>query len=419
MKYKRLLFLICLCAVLFQCSCLDEDFWNSSDYRVPSEEVPGFASDAVGAKDYFVLRSRLQNSLIQFANKKKARVAFLGGSITNMNGWRRMTCQELERRFAEMEFDFVNAGIPSTDSTLGAFRLEKDVFSRGRVDLLFVEFAVNDLHNSRSKTERTRGIEGIIRRARELNPNIDIVMLYFIDPSYMPIINAGKTPEVIASHTRVAEYYNVPSIDLAREVTERIEAGEFKWSKFRDLHPSPFGHRLYADSIGRLLDAAWQKEPEKDAEMSAYAVPDKPLDQNNYASGRYIDIAKAKLADGWEYVESWNAAEGATRPRFVNVPMLVAKEAKATLKLKFEGTAIGLLEVAGPDVGIIEYSIDSSEFAQLDQFTRWSGHLHIPWAYMLNTDLKAGEHELILRTTGKKNANSKGTAARIAAFLAN
>ena len=54
----------------------------------------------------------------------------------------------------------------------------------------------------------------------------------------------------------------MPSIDLAREVTERIDAGEFSWDgDFKNLHPSPFGMSVYARSIERLFDAAWKQPP--------------------------------------------------------------------------------------------------------------------------------------------------------------
>lgn len=50
----------------------------------------------------------------------------------------------LEKTFPETEFTFTNAGISSTCSTTGAFRLKEEVLGKGPVDLFFVEFAVND-----------------------------------------------------------------------------------------------------------------------------------------------------------------------------------------------------------------------------------------------------------------------------------
>ena len=89
------------------------------------------------------------------------------------------------------------------------------------------------------------------------------------------------------------------------------------------------------------------------------------------------------------------------------------------MEFDFSGTAIGILVVAGYDVGIIEFSIDGKKPRRLDQFTQWSGGLHIPWAYMLDTELEPTKHKLTLRTTEVKNPRSKGNALRIVKFLAN
>jgi len=63
--------------------------------------------------------------------------------------------------------------------------------------------------------------------------------------------------------------------------------------------------------------------------------------------------------------------------------------------------------------------IDNSPFRQVDQFTRWSANLHLPWAYVLDAELNSGVYELTLRTTDRRNPNSRGYACRIVHFLAN
>ena len=204
--------------------------------------------------DYFETRGGLERFFERCEKGGEIRVAFLGGSITQMNGWRNIVMANLQNRFPSVKYDFVAAGIASMGTTPGAFRLERDAFSKGSVDLLFVEAAVNDSTNGRSAAEQTRGMEGIVRRAKQLNPEIDFVMMHFVDPEKMSVYRDGRTPDVIKNHETVANYYGVPSINLAREVTERIAAGEFTWERdFKDLHPAPFGHELYARTIERFL----------------------------------------------------------------------------------------------------------------------------------------------------------------------
>ena len=233
--------------------------------------------------DYFALRAGLDRCRSKFEKEKTGRVAFLGGSITAAPGWRDMVCEDLMRRFPQTKFDFINAGIPSLGSTPGAFRFERDVLQNGPIDLLFEEAAVNDDTNGFSDVEQVRGMEGIIRRARLANPQVDIVLLHFVDPGKIDQISKGETPAVIRNHEAVAERYQVPSINLAKEVTERIHAAEFTWADdFRDLHPTPFGHNLYAKSVRRLLDAAFQA---KTPTPTPLELPE-PLDPNSYFRGR-------------------------------------------------------------------------------------------------------------------------------------
>ncbi|MFM1871400.1 MAG: hypothetical protein RL398_822, partial [Planctomycetota bacterium] len=137
-----------------------------------------------------------------------ARVAFLGGSITHNPGWREQVGQWLTERYPATKFTFVNAGIPSMGSTPGAFRLARDVlaapaFGGERIDLLFVEAAVNDSTNVRMGFEQVRAMEGIVRAARLHSPDVDVVFLHFADPDKVAAYDRGTVPDVIQNHERV------------------------------------------------------------------------------------------------------------------------------------------------------------------------------------------------------------------------
>jgi lysophospholipase L1-like esterase len=366
--------------------------------------------------DYFALRGGLASCRAVFEKTKRGRVAFLGGSITAMTGWRNLVQADLKRRFPQTEFDFVDAGIPSIDSTLHACRFSRDVLKKGAVDLLVVEAAVNDSSNGRTPVQQIRGMEGIVRQARLTNPQCDILMLHFADPDKLAAIRQGKRPEVIVSHEKVAAHYGVPSIDLAQEVTERIAAGEFDWEKdFKDLHPAPFGHAVYARSISRLFDAAWAGSAA--GQVQNYALPD-PLDSQSYFAGRLVPIAMAEAGKGFLLDPCWHPADDAkTRDGFVSVPMWVAETPGASLQFRFEGTGTGLLVASGPDAGTIEYRIDGGPVKTLDLYTRWSSRLHLPWTQMLAEELSPGKHMLELKVAEHTNSESKGHAVRIVNFL--
>jgi hypothetical protein len=264
-------------------------------------------------------------------------------------------------------------------------------------------------------------MEGLVRHLLVANPNMDIVMLHFADPAKLDSYHQGKTPAVIANHEKVADYYGVNSIDLAKEVSERIHAGEFTWENdFKDLHPAPFGHRLYAASIARLLDGAWAKPLASDAQPVQHSIRDQPLDSGSYYKGRLIPVKDAALGKGWSYVESWNPRDGKeTRPGFADVPAVVAGTPGAELKLSFSGSAVGVFVASGPNAGTLEYSIDGSTFARRNLFTQWSPSLYLPWAQVLAADLPVGKHELTLRVSEEKDPKSVGHTIDIIHFLVN
>ncbi len=370
--------------------------------------------------EYHNHRKGIRNSFLKFQREKNGRVAFLGGSITYNGGWRDSISNYLQTRFPDTEFEFIAAGIPSMGTTPAAFRLERDVLSGGPVDLLFEEAAVNDATNGRSSREQIRAMEGIVRHLRKSNPATDIVIMHFVDPQKMETYRSGNEPEVIQNHENVAAHYDIPTINLAKEVTERIDAGEFTWEDdFKNLHPSPFGQEVYFRSLKAFLEKAWAGTVAEDDKIETYQQRD-PIDHANYDNGKLILAENAKFVKGWKLVENWNPEDGTgTRPNYVNVPMLVSQDVGSLLEFQFRGNAVGIAVAAGPDAGVIEFRIDEGDWQKQDLFTRWSLSLHLPWYYTLAAGLEDGEHTLQIRLSGEKNPQSIGTACRIRYFYTN
>lgn len=368
---------------------------------------------------YHIHRSVWQNSYTQFTKEKKGRIAFMGGSITEHGAWREMICTYFRKKFPDTQFEFINAGISSTGSTPGAFRLKSDVLQKGTVDILFEEAAVNDETNGAGNKQQIRGMEGIVRHALQNNPYMDIVIMHFVDPAKMESYNKGIIPPVIANHEAVAAHYSVSTINLAKEVTERIRAGEFTWKDdFKDLHPSPFGHEIYARSMVQFLDDAFSKASTFSGQKK-HTLPSM-LDPFSYALGEYVPIEKADIKRGWKRTENWVPEdEIPTRKQYVNIPALIGASVGDGLKLRFKGSAIGICIASGPDAGTIEYRIDGKQWKSVDLFTPWSRSLHLPWYVLFDDELKSVKHKIHLRISSQKNAASSGHACRIFHFLTN
>ncbi|SHE72158.1 SGNH/GDSL hydrolase family protein [Pedobacter caeni] len=370
-------------------------------------------------RNYISTRKGLGNAFRAFEQQKTATVAFLGGSITNAPGWRDSVCITLQRRFPKTAFHFIAAGIPSLGSLPHAFRLKQDVLDSGKVDLLFLEAAVNDEVNGTDSLVQLRALEGIVRNARSHQPDMDIILMSFADPDKTETYNKGKVPVSVFNHELIAGHYGLPSINLAKAVRDRMNNQEFSWEKdFKDLHPSPFGQGIYAEAIRRLLSDSFDGL-KSGRNLKKRELPE-PMNKGSFQQGRYGDITSAVYSAGWTLNNDWFPEDGLnTRKGFVHVPMLEATKPGATLTLRFKGSAVGMSVVSGADAGKVRYAIDNGPEKELDLYTRWSKSLHLPWYVLFGSNLTDGDHVLKLRISENKNEKSKGNACRIAHFLIN
>lgn len=369
------------------------------------------------SESYIARYGNLDNAFYRIKVKRQANIVFLGGSITNMKGWRDKVCEYLTNTYPSTVFHFLNAGIPSLGSLPHAFRFEKDVLKKGRVDLLFVESAVNDKVNGTPPVTQRRALEGIIRHMLSVNPPANIVMMAFVDTDKMEDYHNGKTPSEVQLHNDIAKQYHLPFINLAKEVTDRIDAGEFTWKDdFKDLHPSPFGQELYFKTIRQLLQVEGSKSAP--ARLTKAALPP-PGDHFSYVNARYYDIHNAIRKKGFFIDESWQPSDSVgTRPGFVHVPMLVSDGSEASLELPFTGRAIGIGILSGPDAGYIRYSIDGQPMKEVDLHTQWSKMLYLPWYLLLGDELKQEKHILRLQT-GRPHQGGSKNVCRVVYFLVN
>jgi tetratricopeptide (TPR) repeat protein len=387
------------------------------------------ASNRSKGQPYAILRAGLKNAGIAFENTKAGRVAFMGGSITQADGWRQRVYNHLETRFPETRFEYVTAGISSTGSTTGAFRLGTDVLSKGKIDLLFVEFAVNDNQDAAlSTTAAIRGMEGIVRQLRRHNPAADMIFTYFPNSSHLKDYESGILPDEIMSHERVAEFYQIPSIHLAREVAEAGRAGTYTFEDYGGVHPKAYGQKVYAARVGALFEKAWPGGSDKSGESgestgavktTAHPMPKERVNALSYVAGRCLDRSAITMGQWTLGVPQWTEKPGNLRALFANREMLHCETPGAPLKASFTGTAIGAYVLAGPDAGVLEFSIDGGAFQSVDLYHRHSKGLHYPRTVMFDAELIDGRHEIVLRLAGRSGRNLTGPAARILQLVVN
>ncbi|GAA4307168.1 hypothetical protein GCM10023149_00640 [Mucilaginibacter gynuensis] len=369
---------------------------------------------------YYTVRGGLPNFYNAVTVRKQATVGFLGGSITFNPGWRDKVCAFLKENYPQTDFHFIAAGIPSLGSLAHTFRVQRDILDSGKVDLLFVEAAVNDRGNLTDSLTQVRDLEGIVRQAKKSNPMMEVILMSLADGDKTGDYTKGITPIEIKNHELVATHYNSPSINLGREVYEKIKNNEFNWNDdFKDIHPAHFGQELYFATIKDLLFAAFKEAADSKHKPTAAKLP-ALLNKASFENGTYYNITNAQTDKTWTLDKNWDPKDGlSTRPGYINVPVLYSTQAGGTLTLPFTGTAVGMAIASGPDEGIVSYTIDGKTYKDIDLFTPYSTWLHIPTYLLFEGDLKRGKHTLILKITPNKNNASNGTACHIVYFLVN
>ncbi|NOU66082.1 hypothetical protein GC096_18765 [Paenibacillus sp. LMG 31461] len=368
----------------------------------------------------------IRGGLEGFVNKLKSgleiTIAFIGGSVTvgagasgeDHTSYRSLICEYLKRKFPQIAFNFINAGIGGTDSTFGAYRLKSQIFQELEIDLLFVEFAVNDSGN---RTESIRAMEGIVRHSRRLHPMIDIIYLYTPIKTAIELFKVnGITQENIYNHEEVAVYYQLPSVNIAKQIYRLIEADELVWHDLSsdDVHPNDVGHVLYAHYVEAFLEKALSTRSSVIPHRPALPSP---MDIHCY---EYADLVSPRAvihAEGWEIVEGWmvEATCNWTPPADV----YVGNEAGASFHFEFHGTAFGLSMLAGMDTGSIDFSLDGGEYQSIQLFDEYCLAFYRPKIVLLADSLSRNHHTVDIRISREKDEASTGYAVRILNLLIN
>ena len=373
-----------------------------------------------------------------------ARIAFLGGSITEREGFRPLVKAKLRAAYPDKRFEFYNGGVASTGSTTGLFRFWQAALADGAwwtppdkgtvavfPTLVVVEAAVNDDQDERLSADAAAwNMEGVARQ--DMSPLVagpDLLFIHFPNPAVVEALRAGEASVSVAAHERVAEHYGIPSVNVAAEVARRIDAGTLTWEEYGGTHPGPAGNALAAELV---VEAISRSLPQRNVFtyrlMTEGARSQRPRLQHDAVDGAWMLRPGASkpeergafekhvaVNDGWTTgVPNWPALPGACRERFEAETLLHADEPGATLTIDPSAqpfTALGLYVLAGPDAGALEVAVPGAPARTVELYhDPYSADLHYPRTVLLyrSDEPPAGP----VRVTTKAGARG-GTAVRV------
>ncbi len=224
-------------------------------------------------------------------------VVFLGGSITESRAGFSTTIPEwIRRKFPSAKIDAVNAGWAGTDSELGAQRLDAEVLAR-KPDLVFVEFAVNDIAKP-----GFAHMERIVRKLWTADAETDVVFLYTITKGDLEFYRKGWFPLSVSRHEVAAQHYAVPMIAVGQTVASKLLGRNLQWEDFSNdtCHPHATGYVHYTDAITSALEVFFSAGKPGPHPLPAPLTPGLVLNPAPIPAAPLPEAAPMRAEDGRE-----------------------------------------------------------------------------------------------------------------------
>jgi hypothetical protein len=344
--------------------------------------------------------------LLDAIKNGKATIGFIGGSITDQSSatrWSENISAWFVENFPEVRFSIENAAIGATGSDLAVFRAERDIINR-KCDMVFVEYAVNDIGEKSEKRMRSR--EGLIRKL--LKEDRDVLITYtYIQEMYKDMIN-DKVPASIAEFEEIARNYGISSVWMGLYAFEELKKGRMRWEEWLPdgLHPDFRGSLSYSQSVVALLEEYLIKNPNESAIPSGDKLP-APVNNNNWENATILPFSEIHTKGPW-MIRRWSKMSWTDQ-------VLSTSAVGAKLSFDFYGTGLALAFDFGKTASEFKYSLDGGECIETNREREWwmpeSGQ------YLLNTlaeDLVNGKHHIDIEVIHGDRAECVGTNFRLA-----
>ncbi len=337
--------------------------------------------------------------------KKTVRIGWFGGSITAGAGsslptkrYAALVTRGLNEKYPDTEFIELNASIGGTGSNLGIFRLENDLLVK-EPDIVFVEFARND-----SPSYTKKYMECVVRRLQKYRKDLPILFVYTISvDTYNNYYSKGEMAENELEQQKLADYYGIPTICVARDLATKITAdGNIRTFIVDGVHPNDNGHASYAETILRELPTL-EMEVKTDLPIFSEFVSDAP----RLVHGEELEAAVTLNG----FYKTPRSLCGRFNCYFWGC------EAGSTIHYEFDGSVIGAYYGIFRSSGNYEVSIDGGEW---ERRTTWDRHgLEFDRVHycIWRDNLPYGHHTVDIRILPDKDPASEGTYMRLAAFL--
>ena len=227
---------------------------------------------------------RIREKIAKAQAGEEVTIGYIGGSITqdgaattHDNCFAKLSYEYFKNTFGKgNNVKYVNAGLAGTSSVVGNMRVDNDIFAKN-CDIIFIEFAVNDMGDERFK----KSYEALVNKCID-QPNNPAVICINLCTKDGDGNQAWMAP--------IAENYDLAIISGRDAVKNGIKAGTLNWDKDYGsndtIHPGNGGHKLIADIIAYYYRQALKSENTSDS----YVKPETSVNGRDYATAKLVNI---------------------------------------------------------------------------------------------------------------------------------
>ncbi len=302
----------------------------------------------------------LDNTVYKLTKDEKLNVAYFGGSITYgtgadpvaTNSWRALTTKWLRETYPNAQITENNAAIGGTGTAFGIYRAVshlKLTSETQKPDLVFIDFAINDVYDNTDYATAKSNMEAIVRTIYEYAPQAEIIMLLTTDG-----VRTNTAYDQFRAHKEVAEKFGLPCIAIG-QMLWNDEGGYANWSTNflpDNVHPNNSGHAKYANYVISYLENTFNAKT------------------GILASAEDIDISDIVIGDNLPGKAWFETFEGQTAPAGmeiygtgINAGILKTSSGTTTadFTIKFTGTDLSFWVYETTTSGDISVSVDGGE----------------------------------------------------------
>ena len=269
-----LMLLVIMTLSLYSCSSAENKKSGGEGYAIAPESTLEPVDENIHfteamteiEKDYYDFinyRNYLVNTNKKLTKEKELSVLFFGGSLTNGYGasdiekysWRAKICDWFESNYQDVDFKFINKAIGESGTYLGTFRLQLDVI-REKPNLIFLEYAINDMYFKSNYNDTAMRVETIIREIKAALPETEIIILITTDIECLEKNRNGELHIQGQAHENIAKAYGISSLHIGRALAKECNYSKEKFADYAVdiVHLNDSGYEIYYKCIKEFLD---------------------------------------------------------------------------------------------------------------------------------------------------------------------